>query len=135
MKRPEHDSHDPLEPERLLARGLRDTTPEFEARFDALRRRLAHEPARRGFFDRIAVLLRGRVLWLGAATAAAAVALAVALVQVRSPRHESGLAQETQWFAEMVALDESLRGALVLAEADAREVVSLMPLETPGGGS
>ncbi|MBE2215759.1 MAG: hypothetical protein IAE82_17935 [Opitutaceae bacterium] len=135
MKRPVHDTHGPADPEPWLARGLRGTTPEFEARFDDLRRRLAQEPARRTIAATLASALRMRAAWLGVATAAAVLALAFVVTRTRTPRGVVPDGAEEQWYAETVALDESLRGALVLADGEAREVVSLMSVETPGGDS
>lgn len=131
MNRTEHDSHDPVDPERLLARGLRDTTPEFEARFDALCRRLANEPARRSLLDHLVAIVRGHPLWV-AGMAAAALALAVSVVRDTS---RSGAIDDARWYAEAVALDDALRGALVLGDVESREAVTLMPVEFPGGGS
>lgn len=129
MNHPE--SEDPNEPERLLTRGLRATTPEFEARFDALRRRLANEPARRSLLEHLVAVVRGHPLW-AAGTAAAALALAVLVVRDTAPGEAF---DEARWYAEAVALDDALRGALVLGDAESREAVTLMPVEFPGGGS
>lgn len=130
-----HDSPDRADPERLLARGLRDTTPEFEARFDDLRRSLAHEPPRRGILDVLGKAMRMRPAWLGAAVAVAGLALAFAIIQTRLPRGAVPDGIEEQWYADVVVLDDSLRDALVLSEGETREVLSHMPVETPGGES
>lgn len=135
MNTPEsQDPRDPRDSDRLLARGLRATTPEFEARFDDLRRRLATEPPRRSVLGQFVHALRGNPAWtLGAV--AAMVALAVIVIGSRGPRNDPALVDETGWYAEVVALDDSLRGALVLTDLDALETLSLMPFESSGGGS
>lgn len=133
MNTPEsQDPRDPRDPDRLLARGLRATTPAFEARFDDLRRRLATEPPR----SLLGCLVDGVVVhpaWsIGAA--AAVVALAVVLA-TRGPRGDSALVDEAGWYAEVVALDDSLRDALALTDLETLETLSLMPVDSSGGGS
>jgi hypothetical protein len=134
MKRRDSDSHAPDDPEHLIARGLRDTTPEFEVRFDAMRRRLAQEPPRRGLIERLGEAMRGHRALTGAA-AAATVALVIIAVRTGAPHEAQALQDGQRWYADMLALDESLRGAVPLADAETREVVSSISLEDIGGGS
>jgi len=135
MNTPEsQDPRDLRDPDRLLARGLRATTPAFEGRFDDLRRRLATEPPRRSLLGRIIGLARGHPAW-SVSAAAAVGAIAVVLVQTGGPHGDAAPVDETGWYAEVVALDDSLRGALVLTDLDALETLSLMPVDSSGGGS
>lgn len=130
-----HDSpHGPLDPECLLARGLRDTTPAFESRFDDMRRRLALEtPPPSRLAACYAWIRSSRRLAAGAIVAAAALTVLVAVRHERSG--EAGLEDPERWYDDALALEGSLRAALVLADAEARDVVTHFPTETSGGGS
>lgn len=122
----------PLDPERLLGARLRATTPEFEARFDALQRQLAETPQPRpwwrAWFD-------GRparhVRWLALAGAAAAATVFVVTV-TRQPESLPPLDQ-TSLFVEVVELDETLQTALPLMDPSTLEALLLIPVE--GGRS
>ena len=118
--KPNADEHDSLA--RHLRTGLRDTTPEFEARFDALRRRLAQAGPRRARFG------LGRA-WIGAGVGAAVAAAIVVFVM----RPGSSPDFDSAAFGELVAMDEVLRQALVLANDDTREAVLFLPADAEVG--
>lgn len=104
----------------LLARRYRDTTPEFEARWVALKRELRNAPPPR----RAAPWLT----WLGALTAAAvAVALLVSL-----PRHAAPPAVSPA-LAELFAMDAVLSRGTALLDGENRDVLLHLPikLQTP----
>lgn len=124
----------PRDPEHLLARGLRATTPGFESRFDELRRRLAREPRTAPMWRQLAAALRRP--GLVAVAAAALVLVAVFLVRVRtSPAPGLPAADPDAWYADAVAFDASLRDGLVLADAETRETLTWIATEPKEGGS
>jgi hypothetical protein len=129
MNSPDSPSREgaPVDPERLLRSRLRDTTPEFEARFDDLRRRLAQQPPRSAWRDRLAPWFG----WRGALAGLAAGTIAVAVLVL--PTRPSGLSpSELAGYDELFALDDALRDALPVADAETIEALLLIPTETGG---
>jgi hypothetical protein len=111
------------DPEDLLRARIRDTSPEFEARFDALRRRLAQEP-RPTVWREWFVRPFGR----GALVFASAVVLVIVLVLFRpGPDVVTG---PTQGYDELVVLDETLRDAMPLIDTETLEILLQMPLDS-----
>ena len=110
---------------RQLRAQLRETTPEFETRFDALRRTLALEKPRRRWFG-------FSPAWTGAGIGAAAAAIVIALLlrpEVESPPPGGNPAG----YGELIMLNEALSGALVLADAELLEAVMFMPADAEVG--
>lgn len=131
------DSQHPRErrdPDRLLARGLLETTPAFEGRFDDLRRRLANEPPRRTVFSRALAALRGHP-GRGVGVVAALAGLVFFAVETRTARDDKARPEEIGWHAELAALDNALSGALLLTDSEVLEILSSMPVDSSGGGS
>lgn len=122
-------SHDPSssrpdpDPERLLRARLRETTPEFEARFDALHRRLAHEPRPSAWFTRPSWLVRPAGRFGLGVTAVAVLVVAVWLVR---PGPDSA-ARAAAAYGDLVVLDDTLHDALPLIDAEIIETLLLMP--------
>ena len=123
--------HEPTDPERLLRARLRNTTPEFEARFDDLRRRLAQEPAGSSwqrFWNRFSA----RGAWIPAATAIAAIVVVVALFwPSRSAVRPLTPAQQAA-YGHIVELDDALRDAGLLTDPELLEALLLMPVPQKG---
>ena len=119
----------PVDPEALLHSRLRDTTPEFEARFDDLRRRLAREPSRPAWRESLASWLRLRGALAGLAAAAVVAVLAVMLVS-RGPGRLAPT--EMAAFGELVVLDDTLREALAITDAETLEALLLIPIDPEG---
>lgn len=95
--------------DRLLSRQLKDTTPEFEARWVELKRTLRSTPRRRsGFWP--------RPLW--SVVLATSVAAAVLLLLPRSPT--SAPTPVSPALAELWAMDEVLAGTTALLSSDTR---------------
>jgi hypothetical protein len=121
---------DPSDPERLLRARLCDTTPAFEARFDDLRRRLAQEPAGSSwhrFWNRFSA----RGAWISAASAIAAIVVAVVLWPTRSAIQSLTPAQQAT-YGHIVELDDALRDARPLTDPELLEALLLMPVSQKG---
>jgi hypothetical protein len=100
----------------LLARRYRDTSPEFEARWVALKREMrpAPRPRRQSWFH-------GWMHWSALGGALAAVVLAVSLWRKAPPGEMSPA------FAELFAMDAVLGRATVLLDAENRDVLLHLP--------
>ncbi len=114
--------------ERQLRARLRSTTPEFEARFDELRRQLAHEPRRQPqriwFYSWFTV----RPAWAGAALAACI----VALFAYRSTPPKPLPKAEAAAYGELLALNDTLRTALPLTDPETLDAMLELPLSPRG---
>jgi len=110
---------------RLLARRYRDTSPEFEARWVALKRELRQTPpARRRLLP--AWRLTGWLGAVGALGAAAAVAFVVYSTRPTIPPSP----ELTPQVSELLALDETLSRALPLLDEENR--TALLQLSATG---
>lgn len=114
-----HRSPSEEEIDRLLASRLRDTTPEFEARWRDLRRELRQTPAAR----------RARPSWWPG-LAAAGVAFAAVLVvyhpwSTPAPRPEPRFSED---FAELFAMDDILGRATPLLDPENRDALLHLPV-------
>jgi hypothetical protein len=109
--------------DRLLARRYRDTSPEFEARWVALKRELRQAPP-----ARVRPLPAWRLTgWFGAVGAlGAAAAIAFVMYSARPPTSSSP--ELTPQVSELLALDESLGRALPLLDEETR--AALLHLST-----
>lgn len=126
MNSSDSSSTDPWhDPERLLGAGLRATTPGFEARFDALLGDLAAHPARGGWRAWFTAWGGRRTLWAAAGVGAAA---ALVLVTTRPRPAATPSAVDLDAYADVFALEEALRPALPLTDADTLNAVLVMPL-------
>lgn len=124
MKPPQDTPPNPRpDPEHLLQARIRDASPEFEARFDALRRRLANEP-RPSVWREWFVRPFGR----GALVFASAAALVIALFLFRPGADVA--AGPTHDYSELVVLDEALRDAMPLIDSETLEILLQMPLDS-----
>lgn len=118
MKTPEpHDIRDE-EIDAFLARGYRDTTPEFEARWVSLKRELRQQPP------------RARTLpWIWSlgflAAGLAAIILVVPPAPPAGPARPDLAAAST--LAELWAMDAVLDRGLVLLDADSRLALLHLP--------
>lgn len=132
MKTPESPTPSDEKIDRLLAGRLRDTTPEFEARWVALKRELRQTPARKR-----SALWTTWTAWLGAVAAGAA--LAVAFVAVRQPSvtqpngGEAALvstgAVPSEALEELFAMDAVLARARVLLDDENRAALLHLPVD------
>lgn len=103
----------------LLARRYRDTTPEFEARWVALKRELRRAPPPR------------RAPWLAWLGALAIGAVALALL-VSRPRPTAPLAPDAgvpPALAELFAMDDVLRRGTALLDGENRDALLHLPLQ------
>lgn len=120
MKTPHHDSPREAEIDALLARRYRDTTPEFEARWVALKRELrqAPPPRRLAWFE-------GWTRWfaLGGAVAAAVLSFNV----WRHAPGDPGVAEVSPALAELFAMDAVLGRASALLDAENRDALMHLP--------
>lgn len=131
MKTPDRPHYSDEQVDRLLAGKLRDTTPEFEARWVALKRELRQQPARRRS------VWNSWNAWFGALAAGAA--LAVAVVAVRRPAVvEPGTADAVaaastavspQALEELFAMDAVLTRARVLLDDENRAALLHLPAD------
>ena len=110
--------------DRLLARRYRDTSPEFEARWVALKSELRQAPAAR---PRLFPAWRPTG-WLGALGAAAAVAFVV--YSTRPPAPVPSAAAMSPQLTELLAMDAVLGRALPLLDEENR--TALLHLPTSG---
>ena len=105
----------------LLARRYRDTTPEFEARWVALKRTLRLAPARRRWsWSRWTP-------WVALGTAAAAAVFAISLNLRTSPR----ISEPSTALAELFAMESVLSRGSVLLDAENRDALLHLPVSAP----
>lgn len=115
---------DDREIDALLARRYRDTSPEFEARWVALKRDLRTAPPPRRFS-----WLHGWLQWSALGGAVAAVILTVAVW--RKPRPVELPADVSPALAELFAMDAVLGRATVLLDAENRDALLHLPAPSP----
>lgn len=111
--------------DRLLASRLRDTTPEFEARWRDLQRELRQAPPRRRSW------FAWPSAWAGLAAAGAAAALLLALwpaAPVTPPRNAPEFSPA---FAELFEMNEVLAHALPLIDPENRDALLHLPVNPP----
>lgn len=106
----------------LLARRYRDTTPEFEARWVALKRDLRQTPVRRRWS------WAGWTTWiaLGSAVAAVLVVASFDLRRAPPPRTEPSPA-----LAELFAMESVLSRGSALLDAENRDALLHLPASAP----
>jgi len=104
----------------LLARRYRDTSPEFEARWVALKRDLRTAPRSRPF-----AWFEGWTRWVALSGALAAVALTVTVW--RKPVPTAGPTEVSPALAELFAMDAVLGRATVLLDAENRDALLNLP--------
>lgn len=110
--------------DRLLARRYRDTSPEFEARWVALKRELRQTPAAR---PRLFTVWR-LTGWLGAAGAlGAAAAIAFVVYAARPPASPPAAAGLSPQLTELLAMDAVLGRALPLLDEENRTALLHLP--------
>ncbi|MBI5689814.1 MAG: hypothetical protein HZC55_06915 [Verrucomicrobia bacterium] len=109
--------------EALLARRYRDTSPEFEARWVALKRELRQAPARPrpSWFE-------GWNRWLALGGALAAVVLTVAVWRRPAPVRENVPAEVSPALAELFAMDAVLGRGTALLDAENRDALLNLPV-------
>jgi hypothetical protein len=105
----------------LLARRYRDTTPEFEARWVALKRDLRQSPVRRR------LPWSGWIPWLALGGAAAAFALVASFTLRPVPPAEAELSPA---LAELFTMDSVLSRGSVLLETETREALLHLPAQS-----
>ena len=110
------------EVDRLLARRYCETSPEFEARWVALKRELRQAPSRR----RWALLSWSR--WLAVGTLAAALVVAVATWRQPGAGRQSA-PEVSPALAELFAMDAVLGRATVLLDPENREALLNLPVK------
>jgi hypothetical protein len=107
----------------LLARRYRDTTPQFEARWVALKRDLRQPPRSRRWIG------SG---WAGWPALAGAMAVAVVIAITawrREPPPRPGVPELSPALAELFGMDEVLGRATVLLDAEYRAALLHLPAE------
>lgn len=113
---------DDQETDRLLARRYRDTSPEFEARWVALKRDLRQAPAtRRRLWPGWPALG-----WVGALGVAALLVLVV--IQPRSPEPVSAGPELSPQLAELFAMEAALAPAAPLLDEENRTALLHLPV-------
>lgn len=132
---PDASPSSPDDTERLLRARIRETTPEFEARFESLRRRLAHEPPRPTWRAWLGAWFRPLSPLTVSLAAAAAALVFVLVLNVTLSRRGELSERELAAFGELVALDDTLRAGLVIADAETLDALLLMPIDENGGRS
>jgi hypothetical protein len=121
MKTKLHPTPDDGQIDRLLARRYRDTTPEFEARWVALKRDLRQRPSRRARFA-----LPWRFAgWFGVVGASAALALVLHFNRPSTVAPD-GLEPSPQ-LAELFAMDAVLGQAVPLLDEENRTALLNLP--------
>lgn len=125
MKNPDPTSQfDPNDPERLLRTRLRTTTPEFERRFDDLRRQLAQEPKpSEAMWPWTSWVTQWRFIGVAAVMAA----FVVGIISFQTTRHPPS---SNVTFGELLALNDTLEGAIPLTDTETRTAVLLLPTST-----
>lgn len=114
----------PNDPERLLRTRLRRTTPEFERRFDDLRRQLAQEPnPTEAMWPWASWITQWRFIGVAAVMAA----LVVGSISFQTTRHASS---SNVTFGELLALNDTLESAMPLTDTETRTAVLLLPTST-----
>jgi hypothetical protein len=112
--------------DRLLARRYHDTSPEFEARWVALKRELRQAPP-----PRARLLPAWRLTgWFGAMGALGAAA-AIAFVMYTARPTDSSSPELTPQVRELLALDDSLGRALPLLDEETRTALLHLSAATP----
>jgi len=104
----------------LLARRYRDTSPEFEARWVALKRELRSAPAgeRAGWFN---------AWWQWAALGSAAAAAALIFAVWSRPGFDGGRNRPSPVLAELFEMEFVLGRATALLDAESREALLHLP--------
>jgi hypothetical protein len=110
--------------DRLLGAQLRSTTPEFERRFDAMRRRLANA-APRPFWQQDWLGDGGGLRVVLGSAALVALLTLLALPDASARRLQGG---DTAAFIELAALEDTLQPALALMDAETLDALLNMPL-------
>jgi hypothetical protein len=121
MKTKLHPTPDDGQIDRLLARRYRDTTPEFEARWVALKRDLRQRPSRRARFA-FPWRFAG---WFGVVGASAALALVLHFNRPSTVAPD-GLEPSPQ-LAELFAMDAVLGQAVPLLDEENRTALLNLP--------
>lgn len=124
MKPPRRPPDEP-ELDQLLASRFKDTSPAFEARWRELRRELRKAPPPATWWGAWRVLP-----WLGVAAGLAA-AWALLLHRPAAPAAGEGLPPE---LAELFEWDASLAAAVPLLDAENRDALLNLPVESNHGG-
>lgn len=124
MNTPRPNSPRDSEIDALLARRYRDTSPEFEARWVALKRDLRNAPARR----HRPAWFTGWTQWFALGGAMAAVALTFALWRQPAPPAASG--EISPALAELFAMEAVLGRATVLLDAENRDALLHLPAQS-----
>ncbi|HLP08255.1 MAG TPA: hypothetical protein VK178_08815 [Opitutaceae bacterium] len=113
----------PDDPEAFLRHGLRDTTPEFERRWTALKRQLRTAPA-----PRSAPLRR----WWWALLVPTGLAAAWLLFFPLAPgTRPADPAADLAAFTDLLTLDAELRAALPLTDREAVDDLLAIPADSP----
>lgn len=107
--------------DRLLASRIKDTTPEFEARWRDVKRELRQSRPRVSLWA-----WRPLLPWAGAA---AAVVVAGVVVLQRRPPPVPTFPPATPVLAELYELDATLSSGEVLLDAENRDAVLFLPAE------
>jgi len=121
MKTKLHPTPDDGQIDRLLARRYRDTTPEFEARWVALKRDLRQRPSRRARFA-FPWRFAG---WFG--VVGASVALALVLHFTRPSTFAPDGLEPSPQLAELFAMDAVLGQAVPLLDEENRTALLNLP--------
>jgi hypothetical protein len=108
----------------LLARRYRDTTPQFEARWVALKRALRNEPLRRSRWR-----WAGWGGWSALAGATTVAALLAVATWRQAPPPVSVPPEPSPALAELFAMDTVLGPATALLDAETREALLHLPAE------
>lgn len=125
MNKTDPDSQsDPNDPERLLHTRLRRTTPEFERRFDDLRRQLAQEPNPR---DPSWPWTSWVAQWRFIGAAVIMAAFVVGYISFQTTRCAPS---SDATFGELLALNDTLESAMPLTDTETRTAVLLLPTST-----
>jgi len=123
MNNPNPDPQRDEEIDTLLARRYHDTTPEFEARWVALKRELRNTPVRRphGVWP---VWNR----WVVIASVAAVIVILAAVVRRHEVTSSNAAGEIPPALAELFAMDAVLGRATALLEAENREALLNLPV-------
>jgi hypothetical protein len=123
MNTPRPDSPRDAQVDALLARRYRDTSPEFEARWVALKRELRQEPVR----PRRSAWLASWTQWFALGGAVAAVAITFAVWRKPAPAIAPG--EVSPALAELFAMEAVLGRATVLLDAENRDALLHLPAQ------
>lgn len=120
---------DPDKPfEEILGSRLRSTSPEFEQRFDNLRRQLANEEPVSVWLRWWEAFRQPEARGIRIASATAVVILVVTIVALNFSPYSSPEHPDNSVYIELVALEESLSSALVLSDAETLDAIINMPV-------